>query len=239
MHSYFLRFYKRRNKFRFQIRKKLTGKDESKRELSACVVQKFNGYELLRNHLNSNERQNFVPVDIVYEHNLDDTKEIDCYFAHDISLAFHCKADKFRRGKKTFEMQRVRQCHYCSNYFVKSYEKLQKHISCCSGQAGFTYSFDNGKIIDYQDHYTNLGDVPFSIYYDFETTTGSAVFFNVKMFAVSYCMVVAFHPKINLPRIAIYRSFDQTETELQSLSHFQILDYDFFNIKKTILIEYR
>ena len=52
-------------------------------------------------------------------------------------------------------------------------------------------------------------------------------------------MVVAFHPKINLPRIAIYRSFDQTETELQSLSHFQILDYDFFNIKKTILIEYR
>ena len=54
MHSYFLRFYKRRNKFRFQIRKKLTGKDESKRELSACVVQKFNGYELLRNHLNSN-----------------------------------------------------------------------------------------------------------------------------------------------------------------------------------------
>ena len=45
-------------------------------------------------------------------------------------------------------------------------------------------------------------------------------------------MVVAFHPKINLPRIVIYRSFDQTENELQSLSHFQILDYDFFNIEK-------
>ena len=45
-------------------------------------------------------------------------------------------------------------------------------------------------------------------------------------------MVVAFHPKINLPRIVISWSFDQTENELQSLSHFQILDYDFFNIEK-------
>ena len=232
-HSYFLRFYERQNKFRFQLRKKLKGKDESKREISACVVQKFNGYELLRSHLNSNESQNFVPVDIVYEPTLDDTKEIDCYFAHDLSLAFHCKADKFRRGKKkNFEMQRVRQCYYCNSYFVKSYEKLQKHISCCSGQAGFTYSFDNGKIIDYQDHYTNLGDVPFSVYYDFETTTGSAGFLDVKMFVVSYCMVVVFHAKINLPRIVIYRSFNQTENELQSLSPFQILDYDFFNIEK-------
>ena len=99
-HSYFLRFYERRNKFRFQLRKKLKVKDESRRGLSACVEQKFNGYELLRNHLNSNEMQNFVLIDIVYEPTLDDTKEIQCYFAHDISLAFHCKADKFRSGKK-------------------------------------------------------------------------------------------------------------------------------------------
>ena len=99
-HSYFLRFYERQNKFRFQLRKKLKGKDESRRELSACVEQEFNGYELLRNHLNSNEKQNFVLIDIVYAPTLDDTKEIQCYFAHDISLAFHCKADKFRSGKK-------------------------------------------------------------------------------------------------------------------------------------------
>ena len=36
-HSYFLRFYERRNKFRFQLRKKLKVKDESRRGLSACV----------------------------------------------------------------------------------------------------------------------------------------------------------------------------------------------------------
>ena len=115
----------------------------------------------------------------------------------------------------------ARQCHYCNNYFVKSAEKMKKHLSCCAGKAGFTFSFDNGKIIDYQDNYKNLGDVPFSIYFDFETTTGSVVFFNVKMFVVSYCMVVAFHPEGDIPRICVFRSYDQSAAQLTSLSHSQ------------------
>ena len=162
----------------------------------------------MRNHLNSDEKQNFVPVDIAYEPTLDDTKEIDCYFAHDISLAFHCKGEKNRKGKQSFETQRVRQYHFCNNYFAKSFKKMQKRISVCSGQGGFQYSVDNGKIIDYQDHYSKLGDVPFSVYYDFETTTGSAVFFYAQIFVISYCIIIVFHPKLNFSRIVIYRSFD-------------------------------
>ena len=42
-HGYFLRFYERRNKFRYQIKKKLTDKNGTRKELSACAVQKFNG----------------------------------------------------------------------------------------------------------------------------------------------------------------------------------------------------
>ena len=53
---------------------------------------------------------------------------------------------------------------------------MQKHLSVCTGKAGYKFTFDNGKIFDYQEHYGNIGDVPFSIYYDFETTTGSTVF---------------------------------------------------------------
>ena len=41
--NYFLRFYKRRNKFRFQLRQKLKTKSEMRRELSSCAIQKFNG----------------------------------------------------------------------------------------------------------------------------------------------------------------------------------------------------
>ena len=104
------------------------------------------------------------------------------------------------------EFTTARQCDYCNNYFVKSAEKMTKHLSCCAGKAGFTFSFDNSKIIDYQDNYKNLGDVPFSIYFDFKTTKGSVVFHDAKMSVVSYCMVIAFHPELDIPRICFFRS---------------------------------
>ena len=49
-------------------------------------------------------------------------------------------------------------------------------ISVCAAKEGISYSSDNAKIIDYQDNYKYMGDVPFTIYFDFETATGSAVF---------------------------------------------------------------
>ena len=69
--GYFLRFYKRRDKFRYQLRQKLKIKNEMRAELSACVIQKFNGYDLLRNKLQRIEKKNLLPIDIVYEPTLD------------------------------------------------------------------------------------------------------------------------------------------------------------------------
>lgn len=57
---------------------------------------------------------------------------------------------------------------------------MNHHLSVCAAKAGVTYSFDNGKIIDYQDNYKFMGDIPFSVYFDFDTTTGSVVFFLCK-----------------------------------------------------------
>lgn len=106
---------------------------------------------------------------------------------------------------------------------------MNEHLSACTNKAGFTYSFDNGKIIDYQDNFKFMGDVPFSIYFDFETTMGSVVFFDAKIYVVSYCMIVAFHPDLDLPRISIFRSYDQTPEKLTSLSHFEALQRNFFS----------
>ena len=112
-------------------------------------------------------------------------------------------------------------------------------MSCCAGKAGFTFSFDNGKIIDYEDHFKNLGELLFAVYYDFETTTGSVVFFDAKMYVVSYCIIVAFHPELKISRLVIFRSYDQNPSALISLRHFQTLQYDFFddpkNFNKTAL----
>ena len=44
-YGFFFRFYERRNKFRYQLRRELKGKNQMKQELSACVIQKFNGYD--------------------------------------------------------------------------------------------------------------------------------------------------------------------------------------------------
>ena len=73
-----------------------------------------------------------------------------------------------------------------------------------------------------------MGDVPFSIYFDFETITGNVVFFDAKMFVVSYCMVVAFYPELDIPRICVFRSYDQSTDQLTSLSHFEALQRNFF-----------
>ena len=227
----FLRFYERRNKFRYQLRQKLQSKNEMKAELSSCFIQKFNGYDLLRVELALDERKNLLPVDIVYEPTTQDkNKPIYCYFAPKIHLAFQSVYEGFKNGKKTsFNCSSAKQCPYCTNFFVKSEKRMQEHALCCPGQAGFNYSFDNGKIINYQDNFNKIGDLPFSIYYDFETTIGSTVFFDAKMYVISYCIVVAFHPDLNLPHMFIYRAYDQTKSELESMVHFSVVQKDFFN----------
>ena len=58
---FFLRFYERTNKFLYQLKQNLKEKNKMKRELSSCVIQKFNGYELLRNNLNVLEKKRFYP----------------------------------------------------------------------------------------------------------------------------------------------------------------------------------
>ena len=65
--GYFLRFYERRNKFRYQLRQKLRTKNEMRAELPACGIQKFNGYVLLRPNLKYLEKKNLLPIDIFYE----------------------------------------------------------------------------------------------------------------------------------------------------------------------------
>ena len=117
-------------------------------------------------------------------------------------------------------------------FFFKSKQKMEKHISSCAGQAGFNFIFDNGKVIDYQDNYKKIGDLPFEMYFDFETTTGSVIFFDAEMYVVSYCIVVALHPELNNPRLYVYRSYDQTINQLTSMVHFEIVQQNFFEDKE-------
>ena len=123
---FFLRFYDRRNKFRYQLKQNLKEKNKMKRELCSCVIQKFNGYELLRYNLNSFEKKDSIPIDIIYEPTLDENKKIEWFFAPDISLAYVGYIEKTRNNEKYMESRITRQCHYCSNFFVKSEKKNER-----------------------------------------------------------------------------------------------------------------
>ena len=89
--------------------------------------------------------------------------------------------------------------------------------------------FGNGQIINFQDNFKYLGDVLFTVYFDFEIATGDSAFFDSKMFAVSYCQIYSFHPSLNLNKIVIYWSFQQTTYEIYDLSHFKQEHIPFLN----------
>ena len=61
-----LRVYEGRNEFRCVIKKGIQGKSNVQRDLSACIVQKFNGYEILKIQLKDIEKRNREPIEIIY-----------------------------------------------------------------------------------------------------------------------------------------------------------------------------
>ena len=64
-----------------------------------------------------------------------------------------------------------------------------------------------------------MGDLTFAVYFDFETTAGSNLFLDKKVYVISDCLIFAFQPKLKMDRIELYRSFQQTQDELFNLSH--------------------
>ena len=74
-----------------------------------------------------------------------------------------------------------------------------------------------------------MGDLPFSVYFDIETTTGNAVFFDSKMYVVGYCMEVSFNKSLNFDKMVIYRSYQKTADEVYDISHFKQEHVPFFD----------
>ena len=126
-------------------------------------------------------------MNIVYEPFSNKEDLVSCYFTDTIHLVFRSYISRKVKGDKNFFNNTVRQCYYCENYFVKTKEALEKHTKVCAAKEGIIYTFENGKIISFQDNFKYLGDVPFTVYFGFETTTGDIIFSDRKMFVVSYC----------------------------------------------------
>ena len=74
-----------------------------------------------------------------------------------------------------------------------------------------------------------MGDLPFTVYFDFETTIGDRILHDPKIFVISYCQIYSFHPDLKLDKTVIYRSFQQNAEEIYSLDHFSQEHVKFFD----------
>ena len=201
-HNFFLKFFERRDKFRFLIKKRIEGrKNKVTRNLSSLIIKKLDGYEIIKHELGRKEKMEFTPINIIYKLIYDDNVPVPCYFTDKIHPAHRSYLGKFVKRNEKIGHATGRQCPYCENVFAKTEENMKHHIKICTAKEGITYCFDNGNIISFQDNFRYLGDVPFTVYFDFETTTGDADFFNPKMSVVSYCQTYSFHPSLNLEKL--------------------------------------
>ena len=91
----------------------------------------------------------------------------------------------------------------------------------CSGVPRVIYNFNTQSLISFEDNFHAKDDLPFVIYFDFETTAPSDNCFDREqktMFAVS--MIVAFHPELKLDKIIIQWNYVHAIEQLTSLEYF-------------------
>ena len=217
-YSYFLRFFALKNKYRrFSVKDK--NKQKTVRQLSSCLIEKYSGFRVISIDFERKQRKLFKPIDIIYKPTKSTEIEPLCYFSDDISKAYlslHSVGEKITRTHKCY------QCYYCNKCFIQ--EMWQKrHMENCSGRPGEVYDFNNQNLISYQDNFRGNFDIPFVIYFDFETTAPTENCLDLKqkkMFVVSYVKIVAFNLELNLERIIIQRSFANSIDQLTSLNYF-------------------
>ena len=182
----------------------------------------------LRTTFEKRKKKKFEFLHIAYGPVLDGSS-INCFFTNDLHLPFRSYVDKKFKGEYKLQHPATRQCHYCENYFAISKNEFVKHVKRCYSIEGIIYSFDYNKIISFQDNFGHLGDILFTVYFDFETSTGDNAFQDQKVLLISYYQIYAFHPTLNLDKIVISRSFQQSAEEIYDLNHFRQEHFPYFD----------
>ena len=75
-------------------------------------------------------------------------------------------------------------------------------------------------VITYENNIKFMSDLPFAAY--FETTPGSSwkIYMDEpKMYPILYCLIFAFHPKVNLEKTVIMRNYSHYLEQLTDISY--------------------
>ena len=84
------------------------------------------------------------------------------------------------------------------------------------------YNFSTQNLRTFEENLKFKHDIPLTAYIDFEVTTPTDDCLdpeNKKMTAVSYVIIFAFHPHLQIDRVIIERSFGHSNLQLCSLNY--------------------
>ena len=215
----FLRIFELKEKFCY-VTKTSSRKKNIVREICSCVIEKFNGFHVVRIDFEQKLRKDFLPIDIVYKPIKKEDEIIDCFFTDKIHLAYRTTYNNDQKTGKIRHGYAFR-CHYCSYYFTRL-DRYQKHLDNCVGKPGFVYKFDTENLSTFEDNLKFKRDIPLTAYIDFETTAPTDNMFDpeaCRMNAISYAIIFAFHPNLGIKRVIIERSFGHSLEKLASIDY--------------------
>ena len=152
-YNYFLRVFKLKNKYRrFSIKDK--SKHKIDRQLSSCLIEKYNNFRVISIEFERKERKLFKPIDVIYKPTKNIEIELLCYFSDDISKAYSSLHSLGEKGMT--RVHKCYQCYYCNKVFIQEMRQ-KRHMANCSGRPGVVYNFDSQNLISYQDNFHAKG----------------------------------------------------------------------------------
>ena len=202
----FLRVYELKDKFRYLFNDNNKKKNVIRR-VSACIKEKFNGFHIALPSLAKGQKKDLVPVNIIYKPVRSREEIIECFFSEN--------------DGDDLKYSMPHECYYCSSFFAWQRD-FDKHIKICSGKPGVVYDFNLQNVVTFEDNIKYKGDIPLCVYADFKTTAPTNDCLNPEnktMFAVSYALVFAWHPKLNLERQVVVRGYNHSLSELGDISY--------------------
>ena len=212
----FLRIFELKEKFRCLIKQDSKRKNII-RDLSSCIIEKFNGFNIVRIEFKRKLRQKMSPIDIIYKPVKKEDEIINCFLTSQINLGYRSSFSENQKIKHSTAYQ----CYFCSNYYRRK-GKFDRHIENCTGKPGYVYNFNIQNILTFEENLKFKRDIPLTAYIDFETTAPTDDCLDPeskKMNAVSYVIIFAFHPDLDLKRVIIERSFGHSLEKLTTIDY--------------------
>ena len=100
-------------------------------------------------------------------------------------------------------------------HFLSEKNDFDKHVRVYGKKPGVVYDFSLQNVVTFEDNIKYKGDLPFC-------TAPTGDYLNPEnnsMFAVSYALVFAWHPKLELGRHMIVRGYNHSLEELADVSY--------------------